>query len=282
MAEKDLFRCLVYGGGVSLTLIDGKEFCKEGLKLQGFAGEKADVFSAALLCTTFLSASLKEKTGAVSACIRTDGKFSEISVSGNTALYMRACVDEAESLPKSAEKQGQGSPLGTAGFMQVVRNDAYSTPFIGACALKYGAADVSDWFAENFEEYFRVSEQIDTRFFVQVNTQKDEYFCAVLQGLPGGEIGKREEAKKRLKIAVDEMKKTGDKESAAKKAFGEIACTEWLAPIYKCNCSFEYLQEMLKSMGKKTIDELIEKDGKISVHCHYCNKDYTFYQKDFE
>lgn len=43
MEEKrngDLFKCLVYNGGVSLTLINGGVFCKEGLKRQGFHGKK--------------------------------------------------------------------------------------------------------------------------------------------------------------------------------------------------------------------------------------------------
>ena len=35
-------------------------------------------------------------------------------------------------------------------------------------------------------------------------------------------------------------------------------------------------------MGKDAVEELLEKDGKIEVHCHYCNTDYVFFRDDFE
>ena len=35
-------------------------------------------------------------------------------------------------------------------------------------------------------------------------------------------------------------------------------------------------------MGKDAVEELLEQDGKIEVHCHYCNTDYVFFRDDFE
>lgn len=286
MEEKrngDLFKCLVYNGGVSLTLINGGVFCKEGLKRQGFHGKKADVFCSALLCAAFLSANLKEETGEISATIRTNGKISNLIVSGNAALCVRGCIDEAD-----AENTGEREALfGTSGFLQVVRDDNYSRPFVGSCELTYEKAggkeeDCGGFVAANFEEYFRVSEQLPTQFFVNVNTEKEEFYCGVLQALPGCETGWEEEAERLLCIATEEYKKTGDPESAAKKISGEISCVEKREIEYKCNCSREYLKGVLSSMGKDAVEELLEKDGKIEVHCHYCNTDYVFFRDDFE
>ena len=51
---------------------------------------------------------------------------------------------------------------------------------------------------------------------------------------------------------------------------------------YKCHCSKEYLAGVLVSLGKAQLEDILKTDGKIEVHCHYCNKDYRFTQEDVE
>ena len=96
MTEKKtsgLFRCLVYNGGVSLTLINGGVMCSDGIKLQGFAGEQAKIFGGALLGTAFLGGLLKDKRGEVSVVLKTDGTLENLTASVNSALSVRACMD---------------------------------------------------------------------------------------------------------------------------------------------------------------------------------------------
>lgn len=68
-------------------------------------------------------------------------------------------------------------------ILQVVRDDNYSRPFVGSCELTYEKAggkeeDCGGFVAANFEEYFRVSEQLPTKFFVNVNTEKKNFTAA--------------------------------------------------------------------------------------------------------
>jgi molecular chaperone Hsp33 len=35
-------------------------------------------------------------------------------------------------------------------------------------------------------------------------------------------------------------------------------------------------------LGKEELLKIIEEEGKVSVHCHYCNTDYTFERADIE
>ena len=51
---------------------------------------------------------------------------------------------------------------------------------------------------------------------------------------------------------------------------------------YKCNCSREYLSEVLATLGEKQLKEIIEEEGKIGVHCQFCNTDYLFTEKDLD
>jgi molecular chaperone Hsp33 len=53
-------------------------------------------------------------------------------------------------------------------------------------------------------------------------------------------------------------------------------------PVYKCNCSREKIGAVLISMGKAELLDIIKEQGKVSVHCHYCNTDYEFNEEDIE
>ena len=53
-----VFKCLVYNGAVSLTLIDGGTFCVEGIKTHALTGVSAEAFASALLFAAFAGAGL--------------------------------------------------------------------------------------------------------------------------------------------------------------------------------------------------------------------------------
>ena len=36
------------------------------------------------------------------------------------------------------------------------------------------------------------------------------------------------------------------------------------------------------SLGKEELEKILREEGKIKVHCHYCNKDYRFTGKDMK
>lgn len=291
------FRCLVYNGGVSLTLIQGGQMCENGVKMQGFHGEKARYFCGALLCTAFLGGLLKEN-GEVSAVIKTDGTLQNITASASASLNVRACMDCRKEGENGGEESGKAAKnfCGSGGSLQVVKSDSYSLrPFVGACALKCGKnQSAEEFFEENFEEYFTVSEQIPTRFKLAIGDKigdiickngeesGGEYFCAALQSLPGAESSWQETAKEKLSAFIKEYEKTKEAKLAAQKIFGGISCEENRALQYKCNCSKEYLKGVLSSLGKNELESILEEQGAVKIHCRYCNKDYAFTREDLK
>ena len=292
-----LFRCLVYNGGVSLTLIQGGQMCANGVKMQGFRGEKARYFSGALLCTAFLGGLLKEN-GEVSAVIKTDGTLQNITASASAALNVRACMDCNEKSENGGEESGEAAKnfCGAGGYLQVVKSDGYSLrPFVGACALKCGENQSAEaFFEENFEEYFSVSEQLPTRFKLVIGDKSGdkasengeensgEYLCAALQSLPGAGDKWQETAKEKLSAFLKEYEKTKDAEKSAQKIFGRISCEENRALQYKCNCSKEYLKGVLSSLGKNELESILKEQGAVKIHCRYCNTNYAFTREDLK
>jgi molecular chaperone Hsp33 len=53
-------------------------------------------------------------------------------------------------------------------------------------------------------------------------------------------------------------------------------------PDYICNCSRAKIENVLLPVGKEELKKIIEEQGKVSVHCHYCNTDYNFDEKDID
>ena len=57
---------------------------------------------------------------------------------------------------------------------------------------------------------------------------------------------------------------------------------EYKTAKYECHCSRAYLAEVLASIGEAEMRKIIQEDGCIRVHCHYCNTEYVFTEDDVE
>ena len=53
-------------------------------------------------------------------------------------------------------------------------------------------------------------------------------------------------------------------------------------PEYKCLCSRDYIEKVLISLGKDELNDIIEKEGKITVDCQFCDKVYEFTDLDVQ
>ena len=267
----NVLRTLVWDEQVSLTIADTTKLVEKGISIHRLKGEQADAFARALYFLTYMSAGLKEESGEVSLSIKTSGKVLDLCVSGNSALAIRGYLDWNE---KSENLLGNGA-------LTLVRDDGYSRPFVGACGLVDGGS-----FDENFEEYYRISEQIPT--FVQTVYLEDENGgvafsgIIVLQPLPFA-------SEQALALIPDKdgleniLKAVWEKGAlaVAKDEFGaEEKNCHFKSAAYRCHCSREYLKGVLVSLGESEFRKIIAEDGAVRVHCHYCNTDYAFDEKD--
>ena len=266
----NVLRTLIKSDEISLTIANTTELCKAGALRHHLLGEKAEIFARAVSFATFMSASLKEKRGEVSLSLKTTGKIAELGVSGNQPLDMRGYLDFNES----GEENYQG-------YMTVVRDDGYNRPFVGAC--EFVSEKTLD---ENFEEYYRISEQLPTFLatVARTNESGELQFSAiiVLQPLPFAS----EESLKTIPKgeALVELVKSLEKQEIgliAKNVFGaEEEKIQYKQAGYRCHCSRERLKGVMASVGKEQFLEIIEEEGEVRAHCHYCNTDYVFGLED--
>ena len=269
----NVLRTLIFEG-VSLTVADTTELVNEGIKKHNLSKASAYLFGKALSAMTYMSACLKEKKGEISLSLKADN-CGEIAVSGNRNLFMRGYI-----LSTDLSEGEENAMLGKNGYITVIRDDGYSRPFVGACALPFfGGID------ESFEEYFRSSEQLPTR--IKTTVEFDEkgncIFAGViaLQPLPFTPTDVLEKTwALPIEEILQEVKEKG-LEKAVKERFSEgKEVWELRAAAYRCNCSREYLSGVLVSLGEEELRALIEEQGSAKIHCHYCNTDYEFTKED--
>ena len=275
---KNLVRALVYENQVSLTAADTTDIVNEAIQLHNLSRVSATVFGKALSAMTFASACLKQETGEISLAVKSDGTGGDIAVSGNRNLYIRGYINnvKVDGTGLDAER----ACFGRVGSLTIVRDDGYNRPFVGACALPSGG-DVD----EAFEEYYRISEQLPTK--IKTCVEMDEngkcsfagFVC--LQPLPFADEKTLEEVEKfDLRGLLDEIRLCGVERGVKNRFEENWEVWETREARYKCNCSREYLAEVLTSLGETQMRQIIREDGAVRAHCHYCNTDYEFTDED--
>lgn len=266
-----LLRTLIENEEISLVAIDGTQMVRHAQIIHNLTPAATEIFGRVLLSATYMSGWLKDENSQISVNVKHHGEAGEVCVSGNGKMYMRGYV--YNPLTQSADV-GKG-------YMTVVRDDNYKRPFVGTCET------VSTDVDENFEYYYRLSEQLPT--FIRTEVTFDEHglckaACGIfLQPMPGASERARqfaENARTQI-VSPAKMLEDSDMGGVIRLIFGELTPEEREVE-YHCTCSREYIAGVLKGMGKDELKEIVRTEGKVNVHCHYCNSDYDFFDRDID
>ena len=278
-----ILRGLICGGEVSLAVADTTGLVNEAIRIHGLSPLSAAALGRTLTAAAYMCSSLKEERGALSVSIKGNGVGGSIYVSGDKALHMRGYIENphTELPPNARGKLDVGGCVGKEGYISVVRDDGEGQPFVGTTPL------VSGEIGEDFAAYFAYSEQLPTALAVGVKIGTDGRCLGAggvfLQPLPGASeesIRYVEETIGKF-AAVSSMMEAHTAEEVLHEHFGAVQFYT-LHPVYKCNCSRNYIEGILQGMGAAELRSIIAEQGKIAVHCHYCNTDHIFTPEETE
>ncbi len=278
-----ILRGLICGGEVSIAVADTTQMINKAIEIHDLSALSAAALGRTLTAATYMCSSLKTEGAALSVTIKGDGIGGGIYVSGDKALHMRGYIENphAELAANSKGKLDVGGCVGRNGYISVVRDDGENRPFVGTTSL------VSGEIGEDFAAYFAYSEQLPTALAVGVRIGTEGQCLGAgglfLQLMPGASeesiafversIGKFS--------AISAMMQERTAQEVLRENFGEVQFYTQF-PEYKCNCSRNYIEGVLTALGEKELRAAIAEQGKIEVHCHYCNTDYTFSKEDAE
>lgn len=267
-----LYKALIYDREVSLSVLETTELVNDAIKIHDLDEANAITLGGMLTCAAYMAGCLKSDKGAVSLTVKAGGEAGTVSVSGDKNLHIRGYIDGS-----------CGGKL-NGGYLTVVKDDGFYRPFVGTCEL------VGNDVSRNLMQYFDMSEQIPTAVSVGVKTEGGRCVAAggvVMQLLPGASKENMDRAEERMQAfvqAADVVEKYGA-DGIIREFFDGIVKdgeTYLMFPEYKCNCSRKKIESVIVPLGKAELLKIIEDEGSIKVHCHYCNTDYEFTRGDVD
>jgi len=134
--------------------------------------------------------------------------------------------------------------------------------------------------AENFEAYFRQSEQLPTRFWLAAN--QDAAVGLMLQQLPSVQEEIDSDGWTRVLHLAETLKDDELLYTAPDTLIHRLFHQENLReldqrhPHFQCGCGRERVAGMIAGLGQKDAAALLEEAGQISVTCEFCNRVYAF------
>jgi len=270
-----IIRTLTFNDEISLMVLDTTQMLADAIKIHSLSVESAKVFGKVLTVMTYMSCWLKDDSGEISVNIKGNGAGGTICVSGDKALNMRGTMGNPKAVANEREI------IGHEGYITVIRDDGYVQPFVGTAPISSGNI------SRIFEEYYIVSEQLPTQIITDVLFDEAGKLVSsvglFLQPLPSASFESKARAvNKALSIngLASNISEKGIEEWTKENFDGDYAVE--LSARYKCNCSRKYIEGVILSMGKDELYDIVNKEGKVNVHCHYCNTDYDFYRDDID
>lgn len=194
------------------------------------------------------------------------GLFVDAGVDGTLRGYVKNTLVEVEL----GEAFRWRAALGNEGLLSVLRD-------IGSEYYRSSIELEAFELAGDLNRFFEISEQVMTRVAIAHRADGGEplgVVAAVLvQALPSGDAAALEVLGKTLQASLDAALDTAAEGGAAAlfaRLFPGVKATEETPARFHCGCSKEKSLEVLATLGKAEIQDIIDTAGSTSVTCRFC------------
>lgn len=283
-----VLRALTDSGFVRVTVFDSTDVVIKAKKIHGLTNVATAALGRTLTAAVIMSADMKEKNNRICISIKSDGDIGTVAAESYKTGEVKGFVSNPDvNLPLREDgKLDVGLALGFSGTLSVIKDLGVGEPQIGTVELLTGEI------AEDISYYYVQSEQIPTAVGLGVLVSKEGivlgaggYMLQLLPDCPEEVIAKAEEnigkLPKNLSLFFAEDK---DPKELIEMLLEDMPfkIIEEYNGEYKCDCSKQRVEKALISIGKKELIKIKEQDKGAEVKCHYCNKVYSFTEKDLE
>ena len=282
-----IIKFLAYNGRISIICAETTELVEKARKIHECSPTAIAAFGRVLTMTAIMGTEMKGSKDKLTVQIRGNGEIGTIIVTTNNFPKVKGCVSNPiVDIPLNEDgKLDVGKAVGNEGFINVVKDIGLKEPYIGICPL------VSGEIAEDFANYFVTSEQRQSAVALGVLVNKDGvrksggYLINPLPDATEEDISKVEQSIFKAGAISKMLDKNLSLMEIAKLVTGDEnvqVIWENITPIYECDCSKQTMAEGLATIGKEEIKDIIEKDGKAELICHFSNKKYEFSKSELE
>lgn len=278
---------LAYDGKISIVCAITTNLVEEARKIHDLSPVATAAFGRLLTITVIMAQEMKNKEDKITIQIKGNGEIGTMLTTANNYPEVKGYVGNPYvDLPLNEfGKLDVGGAVGQDGYINVIKDIGLKEPYIGISPLTSGEI------ADDFTNYFVNSEQRQSAVALGVLVDRNGvrqaggYLINPMPDATDEEISKVEKAifeagaiskmlDENLSLLEIAKKVTGDKNVKV--------IEDDITPKYQCNCSKEKMAEGLLTIGKEEIKDIIEKEGKAELVCHFCNKKYQFNKEELE
>ena len=286
MSDK-IIKFLAHSGRVSVICADTTQMVEEARKIHDMSPVVTAAFGRLLTITSIMATEMKGSKDKLTVQLKGNGPIGVMIATANNKPTVKgyAANPVVEMSLNEDGKLDVSGAVGYEGYINVVKDIGLKDPYIGISPL------VSGEIAEDFANYFVNSEQRNSAVALGVLVDKNG-----VRASGGYLINPMPDATEEDISAVEQsifkagaMSKMLDQnltlEEIAKKITGDEnveIIEDSIVPEFKCDCSKEHMQDALMTIGKEELNDIIEKEGKAELVCHFCNKKYQFDKQDLE
>ena len=286
MKEDKIIRCLAHNGKVNVRCIRSTNIVEEARKLHDLSPTATAALGRLLTITSLLGKEMKDEKGTITTQVKGNGPIGSMTaVADNNGNVKGYVINPQLDLPLNPAngKLNVGEAVGKEGMIYIIKDIGLKEPYVGMTPI------VSGEIAEDFTNYFATSEQTPTVVALGVLVDKNGvraaggYLITLMPDAGEEEIVKIEEALKKadnISKMLDDDKELVEIAEAVTGDMNLMYFEDDIIPEYRCNCSRDKMENNLISIGKDDINDIIKKDGKAELVCHFCNKKYLFTEED--
>lgn len=277
---------LAYNGKIDITCIETTNLVEEARKIHDLSPLGTATLGRCLTMAELMASSFKSEGDSLTLQIKGNGPIGGIIVTADSSQRVRGYVENPQiDMPlKENGKLNVGGAVGDDGFIYVIKNIGLKDPYIGMSKIVTGEI------AEDFANYYYISEQKSTAVALGVLVNKDGVKRAggfIVTAMPDATedelfiLENRMQEAKPISQMLDENMSLLE---IAQDITGDINIKvleqKEKMPKYECNCNKEKMEKALISIGKEELKDILEKDKKAEIVCHFCNKKYEFSEQD--
>ena len=276
--QSRLLRLTLRGGEARVFLCDTTQMAQQARDIHNASNTCSAAMGRMLAATAIMGANLKSDGDRITVTINGGGPAGPMCAVAGPDGHVKVTIEhpEVELALKPNGKLDVGGALGKDGQLTVMRSYGFGEPYIGRVNL------VSGEVAEDFAMYYLESEQ--TPSLCALGTLVGERILSaggvLIQAMPGcsEELLDALEIRAELFSAVSQMLREMTLEEIAEGCFRglEPEILEEIPLTLQCDCSREYIERVLLSMGAAELRDIIEKQHGCEVSCHFCRKHYAF------
>lgn len=269
-------------------------------ELHGTSPLATHLLGRALTGTGLMGLMLREPGFKVTLQFKGDGPAQQVlCTAGSDGSVKGFIANPLVDIPvKEDGSPDVGGALGT-GVLTCIRDTGMKEPYAGKIDFVTGEI------ADDMTAYFWISEQQETSVSLGVKLDENAEVKAaggmIIQMLPDAteecisalekwlpDMPKISELADKVSQDADGRPVESVMEEYLKSAFlgmpdeFQIMSLDTLDIGWNCDCSEERLEQVVKSLGAKEINDIIEQDGQAEITCQFCGKSYRFDKEHLE